>query len=104
MSISEYDFERFQEYYENRMNDVRKHGRKNDNGCLGGTICWNCANAVPNSEGTTGCEWSLNLQPVPGWEAIEKIIPTSYRDAYGKLHHRKLKSYRVLQCHRFKEG
>lgn len=104
MSITGYDLERFHDYYTDRMNEFKKHGRKNDNKCLGGSICWNCKNSVPNSEGTTGCEWSLELTPVPGWEAIEGTISTSYRDSTGKLHYKKMPTYRVIQCPRFKEG
>lgn len=34
-----------------------------------GTLCWECANAVPTSE--TGCSWSLDKTPVEGWSAID---------------------------------
>lgn len=29
-------------------------------------LCWTCANAVPNADGTKGCSWSRSLVPVPG--------------------------------------
>ena len=38
----------------------------------GGTLCWRCANAVPNADGSRGCPWSIDLKPVEGWDAIEK--------------------------------
>jgi hypothetical protein len=30
------------------------------------TLCWDCYNA-----GCGGCEWSKNLTPVKGWEAVK---------------------------------
>ena len=31
------------------------------------TLCWKCRNAVPTA--TSGCSWSRDLVPVPGWVA-----------------------------------
>lgn len=77
-------------------NDFNRHRKP-------ATICWNCNNAVPNAEGTNGCEWSLMLEPVPGWEAIPSKIISRYQDNYGKKHTRLLKSYTVISCPRFKK-
>ena len=33
------------------------------------TLCWDCANAVPNTE--CGCDWSRKYKPVKGWDAVE---------------------------------
>lgn len=35
------------------------------------TLCWNCANAVPDKEGH-GCSWSRRLIPVEGWTVQKK--------------------------------
>lgn len=72
--------------------------------CKPATICWNCDNAVPNAKGTNGCEWSLTLEPVPGWEAIPNKIISRYQGLDGKQHTRLLKSYTVIFCPRFKKG
>ena len=34
------------------------------------TICWTCANAVP--DGKHGCSWSRDLLPVKGWTAKKR--------------------------------
>ena len=34
------------------------------------TLCWHCANSVPNRAKTRGCSWSRELVPVEGWDAI----------------------------------
>lgn len=64
----------------------------------GGTLCWRCQHAVPNGEGTNGCEWSLYLKPVPGWDAIKRYIPNKY-----KKNGKGLPTYHVISCPRFKE-
>lgn len=38
------------------------------------TLCWRCANAVPNSAGTRGCSWSRKLIPVEGWDAEQTSL------------------------------
>ena len=48
------------------------------------TLCWDCRNSTERE-----CEWSLNFQPVPGWEAVE-----SYKKEYGK-------TYIVRKCPKF---
>lgn len=37
------------------------------------TICWKCRNAVPTA--TSGCSWSRDLVPVPGWVAEKHTTP-----------------------------
>lgn len=51
------------------------------------SICWYCANAVPSAK--TGCNWSINFEPVDGWDAM--MTDDMHRDtmaedsiAYGK--------------------
>ena len=48
------------------------------------TICWTCANAVP--DGKRACPWSVDQIPVRGW----KTEPPRHHD-YGK-------SYTVIEC------
>lgn len=62
-----------------------------------GTLCWGCQHAVPNGEGTNGCEWSLYLKPVPGWDAIKRYIPNNY-----KKNSKGIPTYHVISCPRFK--
>lgn len=52
------------------------------------TICWDCANAVP--DGKHGCSWSMCLKPVDGWVAKET------NGLQG--------SYRVIECPKFERG
>lgn len=40
-------------------------------------LCWSCQNAVPSLDGRRGCEWSMDLRPVPGWTA-EMVTKTSF--------------------------
>ncbi len=40
-------------------------------------LCWQCAHAVPTLDGRHGCEWSVDLRPVPGWTA-EMVTKTSF--------------------------
>ena len=60
------------------------------------TLCWECKNAVPNSESGTGCEWSRYFKPVPGWDAKRKDV------SMGK--NKKLVSYCVINCPKFERG
>ena len=60
------------------------------------TICWNCANAVPNEDGTRGCNWSRNKMPVNGWEAELKLLRLNPRTVTD--------SYVVKKCPEFVEG
>ena len=44
------------------------------------TLCWKCANAVPNADCTRGCPWSIDLKPVDGWNATKSC---SKKNIYG---------------------
>ena len=57
------------------------------------TLCWKCANAVPNRDGTRGCSWSRKFVPVKGWKAKKIKTPCTekFRDC----------SYEVLDCPEF---
>ena len=57
------------------------------------TLCWKCANAVPNRDGTRGCSWSRKLIPVDGWTAIKTRKKS--KDKYVMC------SYEVLDCPEF---
>lgn len=61
-----------------------------------GTLCWYCANSVPNIKKNTGCSWSKSFIPVDGWEAIPVTIP-----AYGKKSD--CESYCVCRCPQFED-
>lgn len=37
------------------------------------TLCWKCRNAVPTA--TSGCSWSRDFVPVPGWVAEKHTTP-----------------------------
>lgn len=57
------------------------------------TLCWRCANAVPDRDGTRGCTWSRSGVPVSGWEAVRRDL------RLGRLSDGvKLESYRVQKC------
>ena len=62
------------------------------------TICFNCKNSCPNPIKGIGCEWSENLKPVPGWEAIREDIRPNI---IGRT---PLVSYVVVSCPKFVEG
>ena len=38
------------------------------------TLCWYCANAVPNNKTGKGCSWSREFKPVEGWDAEETLV------------------------------
>lgn len=61
------------------------------------TLCWRCANAVPDREGERGCSWSREGKPVEGWKATRRDIRVG-ATANGK----KSESYRVEKCPQFK--
>ena len=63
----------------------KRHGKKSENSHA--SICWGCANAVPDPLRGTGCSWAKEFIPVEGWEAKEK----------GN-------SYNVWHCPEFKGG
>lgn len=56
-------------------------------------LCWSCKNACG------GCEWSANLEPVPGWTA-EKVP----RDTGTRENKRKGFSYKITECPKFERG
>ena len=71
------------------------------------TLCWECANAVPKTEGAVrggkvlrGCAWSLYGCKVDGWVAKE------YRIKMGTLRgvEQYVTSYEVLDCPEFVKG
>jgi hypothetical protein len=59
------------------------------------TLCFTCRNSCPNPSKGIGCEWSANLVPVPGWEAIRKDIRPNRADKEA------LVSYVVVSCPKF---
>lgn len=71
------------------------------------TICWECANAVPCTEGhmvggryLRGCNWSIYGQKVDGWTAKEhKMVIRDKR--WGE---REVTSFEVLDCPEFVRG
>lgn len=62
------------------------------------TLCWECANSVPDKSGKRGCAWSRSFKPVPGWDADETWLYGSKRDR------RSVQSYNVRQCPEFVRG
>lgn len=64
------------------------------------TICWSCANAVPDRAGKRGCTWSRYGRPVEGWtaDAVMQYTSSSYKGNYG------VQSYRVRLCPKFVKG
>lgn len=64
--------------------------------CYKDTLCWHCANAVPNREKTRGCSWSRKFIPVEGWTAEETSIYCQRRE--GRKHD---VSYIVRSCPEF---
>lgn len=62
------------------------------------TLCWSCANAVPDKHGKRGCAWSRRFEPVKGWDAQETRL-------YGGDGSKRFqKSYCVRQCPEFVRG
>lgn len=62
------------------------------------TLCWDCIHAVPkffNGEYIRGCEWSIDLEPVPGWTATKKPIKYCGKTSV---------SYHVVKCPKFVRG
>lgn len=60
------------------------------------SICWRCANSVPNSAKGLGCEWSVLFRPVRGWTA-EYVPERKAGDNIIK------QSYLVTECPKFIE-
>lgn len=61
------------------------------------SLCWDCRNAVPDSKRGCGCNWSRSFEPVPGWEAAERV---SVRIEGGC--ERAVRSALVIKCPQFK--
>lgn len=64
------------------------------------SLCWSCANSVPNREDTRGCSWSREFKPVEGWEAEEcvTVIDRQNGTSYVRT------SFTVKNCPEFVEG
>lgn len=61
------------------------------------TICYKCANSVPkiiNGKYVRGCRWSIRLQPVSGWYAIQTVKGNTASNNYSE-------SYNVYSCPEF---
>lgn len=69
--------------------DPVKHSQKIKQGR---PLCWDCQNAVPDLNGH-GCEWSRKFEPVPGLDAEETVLTTSYKQG--------TKSYHVHGCPKY---
>ena len=66
------------------------------------TICWACANAVPDEEGTRGCSWSREGKPVEGWVAERRDILIQATSPGGEK--KRIESYQVITCPEFVPG
>ena len=66
------------------------------------TICWACANAVPDEEGTRGCSWSREGKPVEGWVAERRDIRIQPKRPGEER--RAVESYQVITCPAFVPG
>lgn len=62
------------------------------------SICWDCANAVPDPETGRGCSWSRRFEPVDGWLARRADLRRPEGEG-GPV-----ESYCVIDCPEFKEG
>ena len=79
--------------------------RRSSNGNGGGakvvyaqSLCWSCANAVPDKSGKRGCAWSRSFKPIKGWDAQETRL-------YGGDSSKRFQiSYCVRQCPEFVRG
>ena len=59
-----------------------------------GTLCLYCENAVPNPRTGKGCPWSIDFEPVPGWDAIPVVVAAHNKKA-------DCNSFCVISCPRF---
>lgn len=66
------------------------------------TICWACANAVPDEESTRGCPWSREGKPVEGWVAERRDILVQATSPGGEK--KRIESYCVITCPAFVPG
>ena len=83
--------------YEERTKGRRKHSqvdpvKHSQKIKQGRSLCWSCQHAVPDLNGH-GCEWSKRFDPVPGWDAEETVLTTSYKQG--------TKSYHVYGCPKY---
>lgn len=64
------------------------------------TLCWECANAVPNPKLGTGCSWSIDERfiPVEGWVASKYCFKVN--DGAGRV----TDTYTVHACPQFVKG
>ena len=60
------------------------------------TLCWRCANSVPNNSTGTGCPWSILFKPVDGWKA-------EYHPARMLGQNIVKETYTVIECPLFVE-
>lgn len=67
---------------------------------MAANICFNCMNSVPSVEKETGCPWSWDFEPVPGWDAEPTII--NIGTINGKTY--TADSFDIKSCPLFKEG
>lgn len=61
-----------------------------------GSLCWECAHAVPSADGLFGCPWSVDGKRVKGWVADRRDLQ--------KFSPGKRKSYFVHACPLYVEG
>ena len=63
------------------------------------SICWDCANSVPNEQ--YGCTWSRRGEPVEGWDAERRDL--LLQDSSKKMF-KYVEPYRVKECPHFIYG
>lgn len=63
------------------------------------SLCWYCANAVPSADGSRGCSWSVEGNPVEGWKAKKQKIKA--RSGRGT---RVIDTFFVRRCPEFRDG
>ena len=66
------------------------------------TICWACANAVPDADGERGYSWSREGKPVEGWVAERRDIRIQPKRPGEER--RAVESYQVITCPAFVPG
>lgn len=64
------------------------------------SICWECANSVPNPYTGRGCPWSKHFKPVDGWDATETTLYAAKSYCSKSCQ----KSYCVRSCPLFVRG
>lgn len=63
--------------------------------CKEETLCWYCANSVPNPNTGKGCSWSKEFKPVEGWNAEETLVISRPDNGEGEC---AIQSYIVRGC------